>query len=932
MECVRGLPRGQFFLMMGTPNRAAGVAFRRIGQTIPIGRSLAILIVWGFLQAGHPPLSAQLVDPLDAYPPRWRLAGSDCDARVVRQDHDPNGGLAGGGCETLTLRFGHGTRATLEYRLEPTRVINELTARVYVRSQQPGVTIGLRVRFPRLLDPETGQSLAVILPGASYRELGAWQQIGIGMIEQPLRLKTYALRQTHGPAADLGDPFVDAVVLNAYTGPGETTLGIDQLTVDGMVPLVSMRSLAAEAAAERRTSPGEGMPAFSMAATGQRQRVPRAAFPSGQVTRILQHNGEPLDWLKSLGFDAVLLPKPVDRSILSEAIRTGMKIYAPPLSAPDPALVPLLEPLAGHYLGTSLSLTRLPQVSAGAERLAAWPEVWQRPLIAAPVEAIRRYATIADGLVFDLPAPIRGLAATEEIALLRDSPSGPGLAGVDVVGIRADVPAGLSSQLDGISGAIGAPRGNDLFWHPIWLQVARALQSAPRAILFRSDHPLTGGRMEDQSRSIALSYVNRYLDAVGGMIAAGKPGSELKSTGPAYQVGRVSFPGGHLVIATSRVQQRGLALAGDGDVLRIDLPEDQASPIPWRLSHFTAERLSVQRSRGTAYVELVSPDLVETIVLANDPLAGGRLARTLVDLGERAATDRLQLSREGLERIRADWQLAVTSRIVPAVGTTPELLRAAEQSLRDAEPMLRSGDAGSALRMVRRGDAWALRAQWQLHADLSPGRAHDLLVSCPPLLSAGGLATQVMWWPLMSDEPWGDNRLIGGSLDSADLLGDAGWVVGKRPDAPAGSESEVGIVAGPQVEGTGCLLATVTATTPRNLPGGYAGTTLQIRSPAVRFEPKTAIRIDARIRTLGFGGSDQGVLVYDSIAGPELGVLVRATPQWQTVRLYRQTLDDAEVTVRFELIGAGEVAIDDVQIRAWSPRERTATPLPRRLD
>jgi len=918
---------------MGYPNRPDRVTHRRIGETRRVRRGLGVLLVWSLLTTIGSDAGAQLVDPLDAYPPRWRLTDSDCDASVVRQGHDPSGGLGDGGCETITLRCGHGTHATLEYRIEPTRVIDELTARVFVKSIRTGASIGLRVRFPRMLDPETGQSLFVIIPGASYRESGRWQRIGVGMIEAPLRLKTFALRQTHGATADLGDPYVDAVVINAYAGPGDMTLGIDNLTVDGMVPLVSMRDLAAaEPETGRGFATNAGAGRGRAMAAGSRQRAPRSAFPTGKVTRILQHNGEPLDWVKSLGFDAILLNKPMDRAILSEAMRTGVQVYSPLPTAPDPGLVPLLEPLAGYYLGTSMSQARLPAAAAEVERMAGWPELWQRPLIAAPAEATRRYAAIADGLVFDLPPPIRGLSGAEEISVLTDSPGRLGRTGLDAVGIRTDVPAGLRVQLDAISTAIGAPRGTDLFWQATLLQVARALQTAPCAIVFRSDRPLTGGRPEDQVRSVALSYVNRYLDAVGGMVGAGKPGPQPESSGAAYEVGGVTFPGGRVWIATTRTQHRGLALAGDGAALRIDLPSDQSSQLAWRLTHFTAERLAVQRSGGKAYLEVISPDLVETIVLTDDPAAGGRLSRALSGLAERAAMDRLQLSREGLDRIRDDTRLAVTSRILPPGGSPQELLQAAERSLRDAQPLLRSGDAGSALRMTRRADAWALRAQWQLHTALAPGRELDPLVSCPPLLSVGGLAAQVMWWPLMSDAPWGSNRLVGGSLDSADLLDDSGWVVGKRPDAQPGTDSQVGIVNGPQVEGAGCLLATVTASAPQALTGGFAGTTLQIRSPGVRFAAKTAIRIDAKVRTLGFGGADQGVLVHDSISGPELGVLVRATPQWQTVRLYRQTLEDAEVSVRFELIGAGEVAIDDVQIRAWSPADRAAGPVLRQLD
>jgi hypothetical protein len=183
---------------------------------------------------------------------------------------------------------------------------------------------------------------------------------------------------------------------------------------------------------------------------------------------------------------------------------------------------------------------------------------------------------------------------------------------------------------------------------------------------------------------------------------------------------------------------------------------------------------------------------------------------------------------------------------------------------------------------------------------------------------------QVVWGPLMGEVSWGDNLLVGGSLDTAQLLGDAGWVVGRRPELAGEVEAKVGITQGPQVEGEGCLVASVVGVSTQSLPGGYAGTTLQIRSPAVRLPANRAIRIEARLRTLGFGGPDQGVLVHDSIAGPDLGVLVRATPQWQTVRLYRQSVSEGEVRVLFELLGAGEVAIDDVQIRPWDPKPGAA--------
>ena len=77
------------------------------------------------------------------------------------------------------------------------------------------------------------------------------------------------------------------------------------------------------------------------------------------------------------------------------------------------------------------------------------------------------------------------------------------------------------------------------------------------------------------------------------------------------------------------------------------------------------------------------------------------------------------------------------------------------------------------------------------------------------------------------------------------------------------------------------------------------------------------------VRTLGFGGPHQGLLVYDTVGGQEMGLLVRGRSEWTPVRLYRQTLVDGEVNVMFEVIGAGEATIDEIQLCVWEPRHES---------
>ncbi len=170
----------------------------------------------------------------------------------------------------------------------------------------------------------------------------------------------------------------------------------------------------------------------------------------------------------------------------------------------------------------------------------------------------------------------------------------------------------------------------------------------------------------------------------------------------------------------------------------------------------------------------------------------------------------------------------------------------------------------------------------------------------------------------MSDEGWSQNLLTSGSLNSPNVLSEGRWSFGKRRTESATSTVE--FVSRGTYQGSGAMRTRVTAHKDDPLAGGYEGTIVQIRSPSVRIPAGRAVRIDAMIRTLGFGGPHQGVLVYDSTGGQDMGVLVRGKPDWTPVRLYRQVTQETEVSVMFEILGGGEAMIDEVEMRIWEPQ------------
>lgn len=902
--------------------RSAAVRTCSRGDRRLAGRYALRILLLGFLWI--PSIAgAQIHDSLDTHPPRWQLSGSDCQARISDHSNPSDGGLDGGGCEQITLVAGHGSEALLVYPIQPMRPIDDLCAHVSVKCVKPGVSVGFRVRYPFLRDPETHQAVSVIIYGAQYESPGEFAKIGVGLIERPLRLKNVALRNQYGREADLSDPYVDGVVINAYTGAGKTSLRLDELRIDGLVPVDPDIVTGNARSDDPRGGDQTALRMATAPADGSSLRSPSAnvAFPVGSILRILQYNGEPLSWVRTLGFDAVLLPSAPDAAILREALRAQLLIYAPPPSAPSPALESMLDPVAGWYLGSgeALDSRHVESIAATAQRLRAWPERWQRPLVGAPSEAWQRYALWLDAIIDDLPPRVRGLGADEIVAQMAAMRRPVGQRVAMAIGVHSMPPPALQAQNEAIAAQIGAARPDSFRWHAMWVEVMRALESKPAAILYRSTRSLASGTPLDSQRSMALSFVNRMIASISPWLSGTTSSQPPAITGGPYRASRFTSGATELLVITTAAARGSEVLAGDGGAIEIQLTPADATKMAWRATHFSAERLSLASTPTGPILQIVSPDVVEIVMLSADPAEGGRLSQSAQRFARQASLDRWQLCTELVQRTEQAWVAATATGVVPR-SVNRGLITAANRTLAESEAIYRAGDSDATLRMARRADAWALRSSWRLSEALMPDWPNP--TSCPPIVG-GAPDLQVMWRQRMNEGLWGPNRLTSGGLDDPHLTTTGRWQLGQRRQDQA--RVDVATVTRPAYQG-GALRVTVSPATDQPLPGGYEGTLVQIRSPPVSVPAGTALRIDALVRTVGFGDPHQGVLVYDSIGGQELGVLLRGRSGWQPVRLYRQTIGETEVSVMFELLGAGEAIIDHVELRLWESSGRPPAP------
>lgn len=895
----------------------------------------SVFIAWGLLcfcsVAGSQFASAEIFDSLDAYPPRWRLDTSDCNARVIDQKNLPSAGVDGGGCESFTFKAGLGSEAILVYPIEPVHAINDLVAVASVRSARKGARIGVRVRFPYLRDPNTHRPVAKIIYGATYDRPGKFQSLGIGKIERELRILVANIRANRGADADVDDAYVDAVAINAYSGRGVTTLQLDQLSVRGLVPVGDhgrVSEVAADSDGVIRRARMLEVNRPSSAPTDRSTVDVSQPFPQTRLIRILEHQGEPLTWVRTLGFDAVLLSKPPTAALLRDAIATGLLVYAPPPLAPDPAIQTLLDPVMAWYLGGGVALdgSRIEQTDATVRRLRAMPTRWQRPILIAPVESWRSYSQIADGIVTDAMPRGRELPAGEQSLAMQQRRARIGVQTPFAIAVDSSVPLSLARMNDSIEDTIGAPPSTQVAWHALLAQTMLSLEQGPRALVFRSSGSLASGSNSAHQRSMALSYINRFVAMVAPWLITSEPSEPYRVDGAAYRCGRLESGGTDFLFLTSDQTIGPMVLAGDGRAISVLLPPSPTKRTAWRLTDFSVTRVEVKDTPSGGRLEIVSPDIAELLVVSSDATLGARLSQSVQRFAEQAAADRWQLCGEQMRQVRAAWENSITSGATEALMPI-DLLTAAERTHREAETFYRSGDHETTLRLSRRTDAWATRARASLHQALLPksqAGSPFRFVSCPPL-AEGRMMLQVGWRPLMEDDGWSENLIASGGLDQPSVLSPGQWTFGQRVIGRASSQA--GWVSRGYFDGTGAIRLATASTSQEPLGGGYEGTMAMLSSPAVSVSARQAIRIDAMIRTIGFGGPHQGVLIYDSLGGQEMGVLVRAASDWTPVRLYRQSIEQADVRVMFEIIGDGEAVVDEVGLRVWKPDPLPELPL-----
>ena len=838
----------------------------------------------------------------------WRFAAADAPYRLHQHQRVGNQSHWGHGSEQLRLALGAGTYAFVEHDIDQPRVIEELKATVWVKSDRPGVQLFARVVFPRAKDND-GQPVTALIQGSAYTNAGAWQQLSVAGIPDLVGEQARVLRLQLRRDIDPREAYLDRVLLNLYSGPGIAEVFVDDLEVEGHIRVGDATGRFAPPYEQNlggtRPPPNAQLPsAQAMGAQIEIELQGAVLQVDGQpiFPRIIEHRGESFEFLKRLGFNGVKLSAPPTPWQLAEAQRHEMWLVAPPPDVQSGrAIGPSHHRVLAWHLGNGLGGRQVDQMRELAVAVRRADEQSGRPIVLDAEDQLRSYSRIANIMLLSRSV----LGTSFELTSYRDwfharkqilRPGTPAWAT-----IQTQPPAMLLQQahVRGVDGALNAEP------QQIRLLTLSAIAAGARGIIMTSYSRLDGEDEASLMRAQALELVNRELDIIEPWLAICGHVAPLAVGEAGVQASMFATQHSQLILLTQTADHAQFVTAPPAtQKMSMVVPGVAESSDAYILSPTGIRPLDHRRVTGGIGVAIDDLDLVSAVLFTGDPLAYARVAQTVAS--NRMRTAELQLlttinvlretkpllAQQAQGRVRSDWTTA---------------LGLVEANLNQGQRMLSASDAPAASAYARRASYSLAELRRECWKDVvQPGRTirapSEMML---PLAMAGRLQSANS-----IDEA--NNRIPSGNMESLQQLLNTGWRNYRHDHFGVQSAVELSPVS----PNTGEFSLRMQAT--RSGPEAAAQletSPIWIRSPEVNVHPGQQYVVQGWIRlNAALAGSTDGVVIFDTQQGRELALRIPNTSGWQPFRMEGTATRHEPLAVNIELTGIGEAYLDDIEI------------------
>jgi hypothetical protein len=882
---------------------------------VDLGRLFGVLIAFfAAVSCGERHAKAQLRDSFEGPEKTWQLSKeADCGVRVLVHDRPFRESHSGQSSEHFRLTVGNGTFVPIVHAIGRAPLIQEFRPRLYLKADRASVQLMARVVFPRNLDRGSGQPITSLLRGDLYTDVGQWQQLSIRDVGRLLDQESRNLRTQFGSEIDPREAYVDLILLNAYSAPGNIDLWIDDLEIDGYI---NLDSTTGPQVARRPTSadfdPGSGA-SLPPAVVVQSSMIMLRGRPL--VPRVVQHRGEPFEWLRSLGFNTIKLsasPSPAD---LKEARRLEMWLIAPPPYGDTSSAPVSFDPIIAWSLGSRLTerdLLGTRDLTAEVRRLDPQHD---RPLLAGADSALGPYSRLAHLLLFERSL----LGTTQELADSRGWLLGRSRLGRPGTPLLASIETQRSSQLNEqlwLFGG-GAAWDEDVDPQQLRLETYHAISAGARGFVFPSEQPLAIDTGPAALRTDAIRLINMELKLLEPWIAAGQLSEEMAAGDGTLQVSVLATERSRLLVLTQHAPAQQFVLGPPPrNSLSVVVPGVGVSDKAYHISLAGVKPIQISHTSSGARIVLDSAPHAAAVVITQDHLAMHHLYRTLAEPDFKREACRLRYdvtARRLVHTMKVDARLTELGH--PLAGATA-VLESANASLQQAQKLFETNDFENCHEATTKAEnllARVRRGHWQQTAAL-----FSTLAASPCIAQ---YTTLPLHWTVaerMRKGQWGPNVQAVGDMESLDLMLKAGWQ--QQRLTLEGIGTDVSLSLSDPRAGRSALRLQAWATDAKRAPQ-----TLE-RPPVWVVSSPVPVRQGQLVRIHGWANvprrltaSPDGLLIFDSLSGSELGDRIRLTQGWREFTLYRAVPRSGALTVTFALTGLGEASLDDLSVSLLEP-------------
>ncbi len=868
------------------------------------------LAVWAFVVTIA---QAQLRDSFEGPERTWQISKeANCSVRVLAHDRPVRESHSGQSCEHFRLTVGNGTFLPLVHSIGRAPLIQEFKPTLFVKADRPSLQLMVRVIFPRNIDRGTGQPITSLLRGDMYTDVGQWQQLSIRDIRRLLDQEARVLRTQFGSEIDSREAYIDLIILNAYSAPGQIDVWIDDLEIDGYInlesgagPQIARRSADASADAGWAAPTASATPSVdgSLFMLSGRPFAPRA----------IQHRGEPFEWLASLGFNTIKLSASPSPAELKEARRLKLSLIAPPPYGNQPS-PDGYDPVIAWSLGTRLAERDFASTREMATEVRNLDPLNQRPLLAGADSGLAQYSRLAQLLAFDRPT----LGTSAELSdfrswqLSRSRLARPGTPVLASIETQRSYRLGEQLLLFGR----GAPWDEDVDPEQLRLETFHAIAAGARGFLFPSEKPLAIDTGPAALRTDALRLINMELKLLEPWIAAGNQAEEMAAPDGSLQVSTLTTERSRLLIVTQHAPAQQFVLGPPPrSTISVVVPGVSVADHAYLVSLAGYKKLPISHTSSGARIQLDNAPHAVAIVVTQDHLAMHHIQRTLGGTAEKQETCRLRYdvaARRLAHTVDIDRRLTDLGHPLPAAAAW---IKEASANLQQAARLLETNDVEKCHEATTKAEhllARVRRGHWEQTAGAFNSPAASPCVA--------QFTTLPLHWAVADRirREWGPNVQAAGDMESLDQMIKVGWQ--QQRLALDDITTDVTLSLADPRSGRTALRLQAAAANAKRSPEAIERPPVWITSSPVPVRQGQLVRIHGWINVpRRITASSDGLLVFDSLGGSDLGDRVRLTQGWREFTLYRAVPQTGDLTVTFALTGLGEASIDDLAVSLLDP-------------